>query len=66
MQIIWFVITFILLSITIIRPPKRIGIKSVTATTRSLGSPSEAESALNILTIGIFLSDIISTVFLQF
>jgi len=64
MQILWFVITFILLSITLIRPPKRIGIKSVTTTTRSLGSPSEAESTLNVLTIGVVLSDIVTTLFL--
>lgn len=66
LEMFWFIATFIILSIIIIRPPKRIGIKSITTITRLLGSPSEAESYLNILTIMGCFSYSLVTILLLF
>ena len=62
--IIWSIISFTLLSFIIIRPPQRIGIKSVTAITSLLGSPTEAENTLNIFTISLLILTITFSILL--
>ena len=64
--IIWSIISFTLLSFIIVRPPKRIGIKSVTTITALFGSPTEAEKTLNILTISLSILAIIFSIPLEF
>ena len=47
---IWFGLSIFLIILIILRPPKTLGLRSITSRTNLLGSPSSAEKILNNLT----------------
>ena len=54
-KLLWLGLSIVLIFLIINRPPKTIGLKSISSQTNLLGSPSSAERFLNNLTIVLFV-----------
>lgn len=54
-KLFWLGLSVFLIFLIINRPPKTIGLKSISSKTNLLGSPSSAERFLNDLTIFLFV-----------
>ena len=52
---IWFGLSIFLVVLVILRPPKTLGLKSITNQTNLLGPPSSAEIILNNLTLTLMI-----------
>ena len=52
---IWFGFSVFLIFLIVTRPPKTIGLRSITSKTNLLGSPTSAERILNNVTISLIL-----------
>ena len=50
---IWFGFSIFLIFLIVTRPPKTIGLRTITSKTNLLGSPSSAERTLNNVTISL-------------
>ena len=67
MDSIWFSLSSFLIFLIMIRPPKNIGLESITSKTDLLGSPSSAEKFLNNATISLIViySFVLSNIYLK-
>ena len=67
MDSIWFSLSSFLIFLIMIRPPKNIGLESITSKTDLLGSPSSAEKLLNNATISLIIiySFVLSNIYLK-
>jgi len=65
-KLFWLGLSVFLIFLIINRPPKTIGLKSISNQTNLLGSPSSAERFLNNLTIILFVFYCFLVLFVRF